>query len=62
MNFAIVNYCPQCGAPIWIDLSDLYLGLLPKTHFSCECSAQKKSKTDVVEITTTGTTRTILGD
>lgn len=41
MNFVIVNYCPCCGAPIWIDTQPLLLGMIPKTFFSCECNPQK---------------------
>jgi hypothetical protein len=43
MSFVIVNYCPHCGAPIWIDATSLHLGLLPKTLFSCGCSPQKNN-------------------
>jgi hypothetical protein len=49
MNFVIVNYCPHCGAPIWIDASCLSLGVLPKTLFSCGCNPQKNRAPDVAE-------------
>jgi len=72
MSFVIVNYCPHCGAPIWIDTHSLNLGFLPKTYFSCGCNPQKNAqkyegpyvvgdqpqKLDV-EITCTGSSTTV---
>lgn len=43
MTFAIVNFCPNCGAPIWIRKEEdgIILTEPPQCHFSCGCRPEK---------------------
>lgn len=70
MSFTIVSFCPNCGAPIWVQETTPEQPLPPTTHFSCACKPEKLlgasptvSQPLEVEITVKDTgKRTILND
>ena len=41
--FSVVSSCPDCGAPIWADLTDQDGHNPPQSRFSCECKIEKRN-------------------
>lgn len=47
MTFIIANYCPNCGAPIWIQEPSPIQGLPSPAYFSCSCKPEKTAGIDL---------------
>jgi len=49
MTHIIVSFCPNCGAPIWIEEKSKQQQFPPPSIFTCACKPEKHFKLEASE-------------